>query len=242
MPRLSSTVKAARGHVKIWGESLSRVSGGASGSVFPATAERRLNATPTTLETPSPAATDGELVLLARTGGEPGGRAFRALYERYADEVLGFLVRATGDATLAEDVLQEAFFRVHGNLERVDTARSLRPWLYQVARNAALDALRLRRKESRLAAAKASSSGGAEDVLSEVEAAEERERARDVVRALETLPDDERLLLIQRHQMGVPLEDLARSYSVSERTVRSRLQEAACRLAGVLRTMKGARS
>ncbi len=152
-------------------------------------------------------------------------------------------MRATGDAGLAEDVLQEAFFRVHGSLERVDTTGPLRAWLYQVARNAALDALRVRRKDARLATAKASGSGGTRgDVLSEVEAAEERERARDVVRALEALPDEERLLLVQRHQMGVPLEELARSYSVTERTVRSRLQEAACRLAGVLRAMKGARS
>src|SRR5207253_699020 len=76
--------------------------------------------------------------------------AFRVLYERYKDEIHGFLFRLLRDDARAEDVLQETFFRVYKALETFDASRSFRAWLYQITRNAAIDAIRQKRKDERI--------------------------------------------------------------------------------------------
>ncbi|HZU96823.1 MAG TPA: RNA polymerase sigma factor [Planctomycetota bacterium] len=179
-------------------------------------------------EAPFAQADDGTLVELARDHKEKAETAFRALYERYKDEVFAFLARLLQDDVLAEDVLQESFFRVYKNLERFEKGRSFRAWLYQIARNAALDAIRVRRKEDRLAteAGKRAAATDA-DASAEAEAGDERLRARE---ALASLPEETRALLIQRHGLGMKLEALAESFSCNERTIRSRLVAAAALL------------
>ena len=85
-------------------------------------------------------ASDERLVALARAGDE---QAFAAIVERYRAPLLrychGFLPPAA-----AEDALQQTFINAYAALSR-DTARapvSLRPWLYRVAHNAALNVAR----------------------------------------------------------------------------------------------------
>lgn len=174
---------------------------------------------------------DGTLVELARTHKEAAEAAFRALYDRYKDEVYSFLARLLRDDALAEDVLQEAFFRVYKSLERYERARSFRAWLYRIARNAALDAIRTRRKEERIAEEKARRAAPVSDPSSE---AERRDEARKTEAALAALPEETRALLIQRHGLGMKLEALAESFACNERTIRTRLVAAAALLAKAL--------
>jgi RNA polymerase sigma-70 factor (ECF subfamily) len=172
---------------------------------------------------------DAALVELARTHKEAAEKAFRELYDRYKDEVFAFLARLLRDDALAEDVLQEAFFRVYKSLDRFEPEKSFRAWLYQIARHAALDAIRIRRKEERLADEKARRVEGAvADSAAEAERADEVRRAKD---ALAALPEETAALLIQRHGLGMKLEALAESFSVNERTIRTRLVAAAALLA-----------
>lgn len=155
--------------------------------------------------------------------------AFRELYDRHKDGLYAFLLRFLRDEALAEDALQEAFLRVHRNLDAFDASRSFRAWLYEIGRNAGLDASRRRAKQDRLAAVKASEAAPASDaVLDEVERREARDRAASV---LDRLPDDARALLIQRHGHGMKLSELAESFACTERTVRNRLRSAAVLLA-----------
>jgi RNA polymerase sigma-70 factor (ECF subfamily) len=177
-------------------------------------------------------ADDATLVDLARTHKEAAETAFRALYERYKDEVYAFLARLLRDDALAEDVLQEAFFRVWKNLDRFERGKSFRGWLYQIARNSALDAIRVRLKEERLAAEKAKRDPG-EAPPSALDAEQKDEDARTRA-ALSALPDETRALLIQRHGLGMKLEALAESFSCNERTIRTRLTAAAALLARAL--------
>jgi RNA polymerase sigma-70 factor (ECF subfamily) len=179
---------------------------------------------------------DGALVRLALTHKAQGDGAFRVLYERYKDEIHGFLVRLLRDDALAEDVLQETFFRVYRNLERCDTERSFRAWLYQITRNAALDAIRVRKKDVRLEQAKAREASDAPPAADEATRRESVARAQE---ALDTLPEETRALLIQRHGLGMKLEELAVSFQCTERTVRARLVTAAGLLAQALGRPQG---
>lgn len=165
--------------------------------------------------------TDGELLRLAR--GPDGEAAFRELHRRHRPALLGFLRRLLRDETAAEDVAQETFLRVHGHLDRHDPERPLRPWLVRVGRNLALNALASARKPGRVTAGDASPGAASDRVPQQAADRESSDAARE---ALDDLPDEARALLLQRHGLGMSLDELAASWDLNERTIRTRLQAA----------------
>ena len=94
------------------------------------------------VEEPDPA-----VVLAAKSGDV---RAFEQLVRAYQAPVWRFLRHLVGDAELAEDVTQETFVRVHRRLGTFDGRSRFSTWLFQVARNAGIDALRARSRRERL--------------------------------------------------------------------------------------------
>jgi RNA polymerase sigma-70 factor (ECF subfamily) len=165
-----------------------------------------------------------ELLVAVRARDERSHAAFKVIYERFRGKVLALLVPLLRDPDLAEDVLQEAFFRVYVTLDRYDPARPFLPWLYQIAHHAAIDALRLRGKHEHLRdAARRVAPVGAEAT----EDAAQREDRELAARALDHLPGDLKSLLVQRHALGMTLAELAESWSCAERTITTRLREAA---------------
>jgi RNA polymerase sigma-70 factor (ECF subfamily) len=152
------------------------------------------------------------------------------LHAQHKDDVFSFLVRLLGDRALAEDVLQEGFIAVYQNLDRYDPARPVRPWLFEIMRNAALMALRTRGRKERRERAAAKKEAG-DHVPPAVTAREDVSRTQ---RALAELPVETRALLIQRHGLDMKLEELAKSFACSERTIRNRLERAAVEFARAL--------
>ena len=82
--------------------------------------------------------TDDRLVKLARDGHE---RAFEAIVHRYRRPLLATARRIAGDAR-AEDALQQALLSAWTALLRGDDVHDLRPWLFRVVHNTALNTLR----------------------------------------------------------------------------------------------------
>ena len=71
--------------------------------------------------------------------------ALETLYDRYAATVLGVSLKVIGDRALAEDVLQETFWRVWQSASTYQSLRgSFTGWLFRIARNLAIDAYRRR--------------------------------------------------------------------------------------------------
>ena len=93
-----------------------------------------LLSTPLLLRTQS----DRRLVTLAADGHD---RAFEAIVERYRRPLQRYLRRLLSEA-LAEDVLQATFVRAWQALGAGTEVRDLRPWLYRIAHNQALNTLR----------------------------------------------------------------------------------------------------
>src|SRR5215212_7328766 len=81
---------------------------------------------------------DARLVALARAGQE---RAFEAIVERYRRPLLRACRRVLPEAR-AEDALQQALVDAWRALRRGDEVRELRPWLYRIVHNTALNQLR----------------------------------------------------------------------------------------------------
>src|SRR3954451_19943379 len=83
---------------------------------------------------------DERLVALVRAGRDD---AFGAIHDRYRDRLLAFarrLLAATGHD--AEDVVQDALIRALAALRSSDAEMNLKPWLYMIVRNRAVDDLR----------------------------------------------------------------------------------------------------
>lgn len=69
--------------------------------------------------------------------------ALEALYDRHASAVLGILLKVIGDRAVAEDALQETFWRVWKGASTYESQRgSFTSWLFRIARNLAIDAHR----------------------------------------------------------------------------------------------------
>src|SRR5271168_1293439 len=76
--------------------------------------------------------------------------AFDALFRECATDVHGYLISLLGDRSAAEDLTALAFERLFRSRLRLDRRRGTpRAWLFSIARNAALDELRRRRRQSR---------------------------------------------------------------------------------------------
>jgi RNA polymerase sigma factor (sigma-70 family) len=85
------------------------------------------------------AQSDQRLLALARAGNE---RAFEALVQRYRRPLLRYCRRMRLSDTRAEDVVQQAFLRAWMAIARGGEVRELRPWLYRITHNAAVNAMR----------------------------------------------------------------------------------------------------
>ncbi|MGH9186687.1 MAG: RNA polymerase sigma factor [Acidimicrobiales bacterium] len=94
------------------------------------------------MEEPDPAA------IRAAMGGDVS--AFEVLVRAYQVPVWRFLRHLLGDAALAEDVTQETFLRIYQRLTSFRFQSRFSAWVFQVARNAGIDALRSRQRRDRL--------------------------------------------------------------------------------------------
>ena len=177
------------------------------------------------LSTPLPLLPDTELVALVRTGSDA---AFSAIVARYRDRLVGFaarLLRGTGHD--AEDIVQDAFIRALAGLRATEAEMHLRPWLYMIVRNRAMDELR-RVGGGRFIAAEL------EDVehLFAVEDADparraaERELLNDVVAEIGRLPERQRLALVMRELDGATHAEMSAQLGTSVPATKSLLVRA----------------
>ena len=61
------------------------------------------------------------------------------LWELLSDRLRGFLARRVADASLVDDLLQETFVRIHKGLDGLGDEQRIEPWVFQIARNVAID-------------------------------------------------------------------------------------------------------
>ena len=158
---------------------------------------------------------DGRLVALAADGHD---RAFEAIVERYRRPLQRYLRRLLSEA-LAEDVLQASFVRAWQALRAGTDVRDLRPWLYRIAHNQALNTLR--------AAGSALPAVTAELPAISLEAeVERREELRAALDGIEALPDRQRAALVAIAVADRPHADVARELGMTDGALRQLLLRA----------------
>ena len=158
------------------------------------------------------ARTDEELAVEARHGSET---AFRELVERFERPVYGLLLRIVRRREAAEDLAQETFIKAWKALDRFDASRKFSSWIFKIAHNSALDALRRRGEEPLSLDAPAGDEEArpeppadphAEDPLVQTTS---REAGRALERAMALLRPQYREILLLRFSEGLSYEEIA---------------------------------
>lgn len=157
--------------------------------------------------------------------------AYGELVRRYHGGVINVVYRLCGDAHLAEDAAQEAFIRGWLHLPSYDPRSPLRNWLYKIAVNAALDALRHDAKVSPAQLDELPLTAPEPDPET---AAIQAERRHLVQRAVLALPPSSRAVLVLREYEGLSYQEIAGALEIPIGTVMSRLNFARRRLREIL--------
>jgi RNA polymerase sigma-70 factor (ECF subfamily) len=171
---------------------------------------------------PSTEANELELIARAQQGDR---QAFGELVRCHREGVVNVVYRMCGDGHLAEDAAQEAFIRAWRGLARYRPQSRFRNWLYRIATNVALDALRRERETLDIDGLSAAASE-----LGPEAAVEEEERGERVQRAVLALPPASRAVLILREYEGLAYQEIAETLDIPVGTVMSRLNYARKRL------------
>jgi len=157
--------------------------------------------------------------------------AFRAFYDRTARSVWSYLARITGDRALADDLLQESYYRFLRAERRFDNESHRRNYLFRIATNLAHD----RRRRGRHAVSvpvPAENEPGA--LVDRSDLAGDTERRTDLARAMATLKPRERQMLWLAYAQGSSHEEIAASLGVRKSSIKILLFRARRRLAAAL--------
>ena len=165
--------------------------------------------------------------------------ALEALYDRYASRVLGVALKIIGDQALAEDILQETFWRVWQNAAGYQS--QLGPftgWLFRIVRNLSIDAYRRRnvRPQAILSA------NGSDPILDETpdpdtDVAEQAQAIltnRQIRTALASLPDVQRQVIELAYFYGMTRQEIAEATGEALGTIHTRARLALQKLRGEL--------
>lgn len=132
-----------------------------------------------------------------------------------------FIRRHVSDEVVAEDVLQDVFLKIHQHIEALRDVKKLESWIYQITRNAIIDAYRGSRPTTTLEV---------EEVLDMAEELPDDDVVSDLlpcVRAMvKNLPALDRQALVLTEYQGLTQKELAERLGLSFSGAKSRVQRA----------------
>jgi len=121
------------------------------------------------------------------------------------------------DAMLAEDVTQEVFLRLHNNLDAIANEEMLRPWLIRVALNVARNTVRGNIRANTREDNYVKEGSETSETTVEMDY-EQRERAKEVHRALSLIKEPLRSCLVLKQQ-GLSYKEIASSLDLTETSI-----------------------
>ena len=156
--------------------------------------------------------------------------AFRAFYELTARPVWVYLARMTGDSKLADDLLQEAYYRLLRARLVFETDDHRRNYLFRIATNLVRD----HRRRPRLDLAAISENHRDRGSRDDLDPAERAARRIDVTRAMEQLRPRDRSLLWLAYAQGCSHEEIGSALGLKTSSLKALLFRARQRLIAVL--------
>jgi RNA polymerase sigma-70 factor (ECF subfamily) len=190
-------------------------------------------------------ATD-EMLMVRYQRGER--KAFVELVRRHNKPIYNFVLRQLRTPSVAEDLTQDVFMRLVQNAAEFKHEARFSTWLYTIARNLCIDQLR-KLSHRRHASLDQPQRDGAEpsdsrplgETVADTNAQASAERGAlssevrsSIVKAVDSLPDDQREVFLLREVANLPFRDIAEITGVGENTVKSRMRYALDRLKDAL--------
>lgn len=144
--------------------------------------------------------------------------ALRTLHDEHAGALLSYAMRlCNGDRQRAEDIVQETLLRAWNHLEATRSDRPVRPWLFTIARNVAVDEHRARRSRP--------TEVHDDSTLEIVGVDDDIDRALEawlVTDAVASLSEAHRSVLLETYYRGRTVDEAAHSLGIPAGTVKSR--------------------
>jgi RNA polymerase sigma-70 factor (ECF subfamily) len=166
--------------------------------------------------------------------------AFTVIVRRYERELYGYLRRVLGNGGLADDVFQNTFLQLYTKINTYEPGRRVRPWLYTIAKNQAIDAMRRggRHPTVSLDQSAESDEGDVQTLLALVEdrqqgpgdVALDEERKQLIRASVDRLPDFLKQVVILAYYQGLKYREIADILGIPVGTVKSRLHAALTKL------------
>jgi RNA polymerase sigma-70 factor (ECF subfamily) len=163
---------------------------------------------------------DGHWVALARQGDQ---QAFRHLLNLHARSLFRLCARITRDPALAEDAVQEAFYKAWRGLSEFEDRSTFASWLHRIAVNAALQELRRNARHRRELTAPVPNDDAEPDLLAHIE--DERpgpdlqvtgaQISAHIGETLDRLSGVERAAFVMRHCEGESLETIGATLALN---------------------------
>lgn len=160
--------------------------------------------------------------------------AFEQIVRRYQRPLVHFIARVTGDREHAEDLAQECFIKAFRSLAAFDTSRRLSSWLFRIAHNTAIDAMR--RPRRRLVSLDSRTADGpdlaaATPAPPEPDPVERAALGEALEAALSRLRPDFRAAVVLRYDEGLAFDEIGQIMGIPETTARSHVHRARKELA-----------
>ncbi|MET0557644.1 MAG: sigma-70 family RNA polymerase sigma factor [Solirubrobacterales bacterium] len=157
---------------------------------------------------------------MARRASNGDQQAIAVIFERYQKELYSFCVGLLGEPQDAQDALQNTMVKVLRALPGEEREISLRPWLYRIAHNEAIELRRSRHPTQAL------ESHLVDQLESVSERVEQREQLEWVLRDLADLPERQRSVLVMRELSGLDFAEIGAALDTTGAVVRQSLYEA----------------
>ena len=181
---------------------------------------------------------DEELLRRFRLGQR---EVFGLLVKRYERELYGYLRRYIGDSHLADDVFQNTFLQVYLKCGQFEEGRPVRPWLYTIATNQAIDAMRRTGRQQMVSLDQTNgvdAEGESRSMLDLLEGrtagpldeSQDEERRLQVRHWVDQLPEFLRQVVLLAYYQGLKYRDVAEILGIPVGTVKSRLHTALLKL------------
>jgi len=168
-------------------------------------------------------------LMLAIRGGSAA--AFQELYEAYQKPLANFLYRMCWNRALVDDLVQEVFLRVWRSREQYEPTAKVSTYLFRIASNLWINHAE-KKRETALGDADRPAGGAPEEPL------ERSEAQQAVKRAVDALPEGERLCLVLSEYNGLKYSEISEVLGIPVGTVKSRIFSAVQRLKVALKDHK----
>ena len=161
---------------------------------------------------------DGELIAAVKGGDD---HAFDALFLRWYPQVEKFLFSLVHNLALAEDLAQSVFMKLWICRDRLDPAKSLKNYLFVLARNSALDVFKSKRHIVMADTATPPEKAAPDSAEHK---AEYREANSRILRLVDDMPPQRRQIFRMSRYQQLSSEEIAEKLGISVRTVEKHIQ------------------